>query len=164
MNRYSEIFDDDETETPAPPKKRGPGRPLGVKNKPKETFHYEKVQKKLYDGVKGYLTIEQRQYIDNTIDGNVDVDPKMELDILVRMSSLAASRMLSDAAESGGISQPTAVFINTYRQSLADLAKLNKQLTDDSQKRQQDTDDMVSITSRGTALERLEGALSEHPS
>ena len=160
MSKYDDFFGE-EDETPAPPKKRGPGRPKGVRNRPKETVNYEKIQRTLYNGVKGYLTIDQRKYIDDTLDGNADVDPKKELDILVRMSSLAVSRMLSDTTESGSISQPNAVLINTFRQALIDLAKVNKQNEEDQQKRQHDNDDMVSITERGTAMERLEGALSE---
>jgi hypothetical protein len=147
---------DDQTPTP----KRGRGRPPGAKNKTKESLTTAKQLESLYNRVKPYLTGEQQEYVKKVMKGDIDVDVRYEMQLLVRQLSILFSEAAIWYWNEGRISADLAKFADTLRMSIKELNDIERQRANDEQRKSTD-DDLVPITGRGAALERFESLFGE---
>lgn len=145
------------------PKRRGPGRPKGSKNRPRESLLTVEKLEALYNRVKPYLPDDQKTYIEGVISGENDVDALKEMKLLVRQMSILFSEASVWHFDNKRVTQDFANFANTLRAAIKDLNDMVEKEAARA-KQQQETDDLVRITERGSALERLETLLRERPS
>lgn len=137
------------------PEKRGRGRPAGSQNKPKESLLTTKQLEQLYNRVKPYLTDEQQDYVKRVMQGEVDVDPRYELQLLVRQLSILFSEAAIWYWNEKRVSGDLAKFADTLRMAIRELNEVERQRSLDTQKKATE-DDLVPITGRGAALARFE--------
>lgn len=135
--------------------RRGPGRPPGAKNRSKDSLLTAKQLEQLYNRVKPYLTDDQRQYVKKVMQGTVDVDPRYELQLLVRQLSILFSEASIWYWNEKRISADLAKFADTLRMAIKELSEIERQRSLDAE-RKATADDLVPITGRGAALERFE--------
>lgn len=137
------------------PEKRGRGRPTGSTNVPKESLLTTKQLEQLYNRVKPYLTEEQQEYVKKVMQGEADVDPRYELQLLVRQLSILFSEASIWYWNEKRIDDKLAKFADTLRMAIRELNEVERQRSLDMQKKATE-DDLVPITGRGAALERFE--------
>lgn len=135
--------------------RRGPGRPPGAKNKVKESLLTSRQLEQLYNRVKPYLTDEQQSYVKKVMQGETDVDPRSELQLLVRQLSILFSEASIWYWNEKRISADLAKFADTLRMAIKELNDMERQRSADAQRKATE-DDLVPITGRGAALERFE--------
>lgn len=135
--------------------KRGRGRPPGAKNKSKEFVTTTKQLESLYNRVKPYLTDEQQLYVKKVMRGDIDVDVRYEMQLLVRQLSILFSEAAIWYWNEQRISGDLAKFADTLRMAIKELNDIERQRATDEQRKATD-DDLVPITGRGAALERFE--------
>lgn len=135
--------------------RRRPGRPLGAKNKTKESLLTAKQLEQLYNRVKPYLTDEQRSYVKKVMLGQTDVDVRHEMQLLVRQLSILFSEASIVYFNEKRIDEKLAKFADTLRMAIKELNDLERQRSLDAQKKATE-DDLVPVTGRGAALERFE--------
>lgn len=144
------------------PKRRG--RPKGSRNKPPETLLTLEKLESLYNRVKPYLPDDQRRYIEGVLSGEQDVNPLAEMKLLVRQMSILFSEASVWHFDNKRVTKEFADFANTLRAAIKDLNDLLIKDQEAQAKESDKTDDMVRVTERGAALERLEALLREYPS
>lgn len=135
--------------------RRGPGRPPGSKNKVKESLLTAKQLEQLYNRVKPYLNEEQQHYVKKVMQGKTEVDPRYELQLLVRQLSILFSEASIWYWNEKRISGDLAKFADTLRMAIRELNDIERQQKTDAE-RKANADDLVPITGRGAALERFE--------
>lgn len=135
--------------------RRGPGRPPGARNRPKESLLTAKQLEHLYNRVKPYLTEDQRTYVKKVMNGTADVDPRHELQLLVRQLSILFSEAAIWYWNEKRISADLAKFADTLRMAIKELNDIERQRSADAQRKMTE-DDLVPITGRGAALDRFE--------
>jgi hypothetical protein len=140
--------------------KRGRGRPPGAKNRTKESLTTAKQLETLYNRVKPYLTGEQQEYVKKVMKGDIDVDVRYEMQLLVRQLSILFSEAAIWYWNEQRISGDLAKFADTLRMAIKELNDIERQRATDEQRKATD-DDLVPITGRGAALERFESLFGE---
>jgi hypothetical protein len=121
--------EDDATEDAQPtqqptkePAKRS-GRPAGAKNRDRASMSLLTTDKleKLYNRVTPYLPLDERKYIRGVINGTQGVDPKREMELLVRQCSIIFSEASVYYWNEGKVSRDLAAFADTLRGAIKDL-------------------------------------------
>ena len=149
------------------PQKRGPGRPKGSLNTPKEAIETKRKVKATYSRIKPHLTKAQKDYLDGALDGSCDVEPIHEMAILVRYASLYASDLLTDALDFEDGQETTsrtnpmnlAKALDLYRQAAVDLYKMQKEEREEANKRE-DEEGLVNVTTALQPEDRLAARLA----
>lgn len=140
--------------------KRKRGRPPGARNKTQESLTTAKQLETLYNRVKPYLTGEQQDYVKKVMRGDIDVDVRYEMQLLVRQLSILFSEAAIFYWNEQRISGDLAKFADTLRMAIKELNDIERQRATDEQRKATD-DDLVPITGRGAALERFETLFGE---
>jgi len=104
------------------PAKRG-GRPAGSKNRDRASMSLLTTDKleKLYNRVTPYLPLDERKYIRGVINGTQGVDPKRELELLIRQCSIIFSEASVYYWNEGKVSRDLAAFADSLRGAIKDL-------------------------------------------
>ena len=155
---FFDFLDEDEEPQENLPKRRG--RPRGSKNKPKESLVTKDRLEALYNRVQPYLNPEQKKYVQGVLEGTSQVDPLYEMQLLVRQMSLMFGEAAIAYWEQKRVDQNIAKFADSLRMGIKDLHEIEKEASE-AAKKQQDTDDMVRVTERGSALERIKAIMGE---
>lgn len=137
----------------AQPEKRKRGRPKGSRNKPPETILTRDRLESLYNKVNPYLTPEQKRYTREILDGKREVDVHYEMQLLIRQLSIIFSEACIYFWNEKKVNRDLAMFADSLRQALKDLNEMNRQAAKEAEQNKED--DLVRITERGSALERL---------
>ena len=107
------------TNTPVFPEKRGPGRP------PKKPPAIESAEK-MYERVKPILPADVREYLEKSMQGDVDFDGMLQMDLLLRQLSIYISSVVSWATDDGIISRDVAALIAEYRMGIKDHEEMRR--------------------------------------
>lgn len=148
-------MDNEQSDSP-----RRRGRPPGAKNKTKESLTTAKQLETLYNRVKPYLTGEQQDYVKRVMKGEIDVDVRYEMQLLVRQLSILFSEAAIWYWNEKRVSGDLAKFADTLRMAIKELNDIERQKSADEQRKATD-DDLVPITGRGAALERFESLFGQ---
>lgn len=149
---------DDEQEDKPQPKRRG--RPKGSKNRPKEMVVTATKLQRLYDRFSPYMSDEQREYVQNVIDGKSPVDCLREMELIVRTMGLLFQEAATIEFMEGKVSMNLAKFADTLRASVKDLNDMRLQVEEQAQKRDA-ADDLVRLAQSRSSMERLEALMGE---
>lgn len=108
---------------PVFPAKRGPGRP------PKRPPAQESAAK-LYERVRPLLPDDLRQYLEQSLNGDVELDGLSEMGILLRSLSIYVNSVISWAQEDSIISRDVAALIAEYRMGIKDHEEMKRKRTE----------------------------------
>ena len=134
-----------------------------MKNRPKDSIITLEKLESLYNRVSPYLTDDQKEYIKGILDGRQDVDTMYEMKLLVRQMSIIFSEGAIWYLTEKRVDEKLAKFADSLRAAIKDLHDMS--LKDEERRaKTQETNDLVRITERRGAMERVEALLSEHPS
>lgn len=138
--------------------KRGPGRPKGSKNRPKDSILTSEKLQQLYNRFSPYLTDDQKDYIQGVIAGEQQVDTNYEMQLLVRQMSLLFQEAATWWFSQGKISQDLGKFADSLRMAIKDLHDMQAQAEARALK-QQESDGLVQLTGERPAMARIEAIL-----
>jgi hypothetical protein len=152
-------------EDPEPPKKRGRGRPLGVKNKK----GFLKLIDRNYDKLESMLNDKQKEYLRLAFQGLQEYDPLIQAEIFMILYQLYITDVMDkamnyvdkDGNPSVLITQDIAQTLGQYRMGLKDVEDM-KQRREDKKAKASDKDGLVDPT-RKSSLPVLESILKESP-
>lgn len=143
------------------PIKRGPGRPKGSKNRPRETVKTSEKLQELFNRFEPYLTTEQKKYVKGVIAGEQDLDCFYEMELLVRQMSLLFQESATWFFGQGKVSQDLAKFADGLRMAIKDLHDMQTK-REDAQAKKSSDDGLVLTTSERPEMARLTEILAGH--
>lgn len=138
--------------------KRGPGRPKGSRNRPKDSILTSEKLQQLYNRFSPYLTDDQKDYIQGVIAGEQKVDTNYEMQLLVRQMSLLFQEAATWWFSQGKISQDLGKFADSLRMAIKDLHDMQVE-ADEKALKQQEHDGLVQLTGERPAMARIEALL-----
>jgi len=147
------LFDDQ-------PKKRGPGRPRGSKNRSAESFETEDRVSQLFKRMQPFMTREQKAYADDIQSGRKGVDALFELELIIRQATFVFSEAADGHWRSKTISRELTEMINALRMSLKDFEDIKRAREDKLEK--DTTVESVALEDKDREKEKIDRLLSRH--
>ncbi len=160
MNSWEKIPEDTEAESLDDSPKRGRGRPKGSTTRVPESLLTLDKLRTLYTRVKPILPEDERKYVEGVLDGSIEVDPVLEMRILVRQMSVVFSEATVYYLAKGGVGRDYAAFGNNLRMAITDLYSIDQKERDRA-KEAEKFNDMVRLTEQGAALDKFQSILGE---
>ncbi len=113
-----------------------------------------------YNRISPYISPEQRKYTKQVIRGEINVDTKYEMEILIRQFSLLISEVMPVFMEEKRVSRDLAATADSLRQMLKDLRDFEK---DDAEAAKQETNiQSLEVADQQRRVQRLNQLLEVH--
>lgn len=107
--------------------KRGRGRPIGGKNKPRgEAGSLLKRVEQIYKVIEHMLTPEQQDYYKRAFSGKEKFDPMKHAEFFTLLYGVYANDILLDVIDSKTVSQDVAQTLREYRMALKELDDMQR--------------------------------------